>query len=161
MNNKNYKPCIVLLFMVALEIWNFVHFLGLAFGLGGATFANIISSKAENDKDVASAFGKIMPSIVKMIWLGLVLLIISGIALSNYVTWELNTQLLIIKHILVVWIVVIGFFIGMSSRKVMIHAPVGKEKPSEGFLRSKRLVKNLSRINLILWYGITLLSAFV
>ena len=35
-----------------LEIFNFIHFLGLAFGLGGATIAAVISSKAMKDKNI-------------------------------------------------------------------------------------------------------------
>lgn len=128
--------------MVALEIFNFMHFLGLAFGLGGATIAAVISSKSNKDKDVKKAAAKIMPSIVKFIWLGLVLLIISGIFISFLVTWPLNKQLLIIKHVLVAWIVIIGVIIGRRMKK---------QKP----------IKGLSIINLILWYVVTLMSAFV
>ncbi len=147
--------------MAALELWNFVHFVGLAFGVGGATIANIISAKADKDKDIAKAYGKIMPSIVKVIWLGMLLLIISGIALPFYVKWTLNKQMLIIKHILVVWIIIFGVIMGFSSKRMMVHAPAGKEKPSEKFLRIKKLVKGIGLINLILWYLVTLLSVFV
>lgn len=128
--------------MVWLEIFNFLHFVGLAFGLGGATIAAIISSKAEKDKNVAKVMEKIIPPIVKLIWVGLILLIISGIALPFYVKWPLNKQLLIIKHILVVWIVIIGIIIGVRSKK-------------------KKDIRGLSIINLILWYAVTLMSEFV
>ncbi len=127
--------------MVWLEIFNFLHFIGLAFGLGGATIAAIISSKAR-DKDVGKALEKIMPPIVKLIWTGLILLIISGIALLFFVKWPLNKQLLIIKHILVTWIVIIGIIIGRRMKK-------------------KKNIKGLSMINLILWYAVTLMSEFV
>jgi uncharacterized membrane protein len=125
-----------------LETFNFLHFIGLAFGLGGATIAAVISAKAGKDKDVASALGKIIPSIVKLIWLGILFLIISGIGLIFLVKWPLNRQLLIIKHVLVAWVVIIGIVIGIRSKK-------------------KKSIKGLSIINLILWYGITLMSAFV
>jgi len=71
--------------MVMLEIFNFLHFIGLAFGLGGATIANIISAKSAEDKEIASVTHKIMPPIIKLIWLGLILLIISGIALPFFI----------------------------------------------------------------------------
>lgn len=128
--------------MALLEIFNFLHFIGLAFGLGGATIATIISAKAAKDKQVAKVIGKIFPSVVKLIWVGLVLLIISGIALPFYVKWPLDKRLLIIKHILVFWIVVIGIIIGIRTKR---------KKDSRG----------LGIINLILWYGVTLMSAFV
>ena len=128
--------------MVALEIFNFLHFLGLAFGLGGVTIAAVIISKAGKDKDIGKVMGKIMPSIIKFVWVGIVLLVVSGIALPFYISWPLNKQLLIIKHVLVAWIVIIGVVIGIRNKK---------RKP----------IKALCNINLVLWYAITLMSAFV
>jgi len=127
--------------MVWLEIFNFLHFIGLAFGLGGATIATIISSKAK-DKDIAKVMGKILLPIVKLIWIGMILLIISGIFISFLIKWPINRQLLIIKHVLVAWIVIIGIVIGRRMKK-------GKN------------IKGLSMINLILWYAVALMSAFV
>jgi uncharacterized membrane protein len=144
-----------------LEIFNLLHLIGLAFGLGGATIAAIISTKAEKDKELAGAQMKLMPSISKLIMLGLLLLIISGIALPFYIKWPLDKQLLIIKHVLVVWIIIIGIFIGRRFKKMSRISPVGKEKPKAEFLRAKKQVKILSIINLILWYAVTIMSAFV
>ena len=128
--------------MIALGIWNFLHFIGLALGLGGATILNIISLKSRNDNDIAKALSKIIPSIVSLIWVGIFLLIVSGIALPFYITWPLNKQILIIKHILVVWIIVIGIILGVSSKK-------------------RINLQWLGAVNLILWYIVTLLSVFV
>lgn len=125
-----------------LELINFFHFIGLAFGLGGATIATIISIKASKDKEIQKIIGKLMSPIVKLIWIGMFLLIITGIALPFYVKWQMNTSLLIIKHIFVAWIIVIGIMIGIMSKR--------RKNP-----------KILSIINLILWYLVTLLSAFV
>jgi len=147
--------------MVALEIWNFLHFIGLALGLGGATIANIISRKADNDKELSRGLHKILPPIIKLIWTGLILLIISGIALPYYITYPMNKQILIIKHVIVVWIVLIGIFIGIISKRVMTSTPIGKEKPKQEFLKISKIMKVLSTINLILWYVVTLLSAFI
>ena len=147
--------------MVYLEFFNFLHFVGLAFGLGGATIATIISIKSEKYKEVALAMNKIIPSISKLIMFGLVLLIISGIALPFFITWPLNSTNLIIKHILVVFIVIFGITMGTKSKKIMKLMPKPNEKPSLIFIKTKRQVKTLSIINLILWYAVTLLSAFV
>lgn len=128
--------------MVWLEIFNFLHFLGLAFGLGGATIATIISNKARKDSEVRKTAWKIMPSISKLISFGLLLLIISGIFISYMVRWPLNKNLLILKHVLVVWILVVGIIIGRRMKK-------------------RKDISGLSKINLILWYVVTLMSAFV
>ena len=147
--------------MAALEIFNFMHFIGLAFGLGGATIASVISAKAEKDKDVSSAFMKIMPSVSKLIMFGLILLIISGVAIAFLVTWPINQTNLIIKHVLVVLIVVIGIMINFKSKKMMKLTHRKDEKVYLNFVKMKKQIKILSIINLILWYGVTLLSAFV
>jgi hypothetical protein len=127
-----------------LDFYNFLHFVGLAFGLGGATIMTIISIKAEKYKEVALAMGRIGPLIVKLIWVGLLLLIISGIALPFYITWPLDKTMLLIKHILVAFIVIIGIILGISSRKGL-----------------RKQMKILVIINLILWYLVTLLSVLV
>ena len=130
--------------MMWLELFNFLHFVGLAFGLGGATIATIISLKANKDKEIVNVLGKILPSIVNLIWLGLIFLVVSGIALPFFIKWPLNKEMLFIKHILVIFIVIFGIAIGIFSRK-----------------KAMKEVKIFSIINLILWYFVTFLSAFV
>lgn len=144
-----------------LEIFRLLHDVGLAFGLGGATIAAVISSKAEKDPEMNNSVMKITPIIVKFIWIGLILLIVSGIALPYFIQWSINKGMLLIKHVFVVWIVIIGVFIGTRVKKMKRLAPKGKEKPSGEFLKAKRQLKAFSRINLILWYIVTILSVFV
>ena len=91
----------------------------------------------------------------------MLLLIISGIALPFFIEWPLDKNMLLIKHVLVVWIIIIGFFLWFSSRKMNRLAPKEKEKPSLRFLKVRSQMKAFSIINLILWYLVTLLSVFV
>lgn len=144
-----------------LEFFNFLHFVGLAWGLGGATCAAIISSKTEKNKELNILSMKVMPAISKFIFMGLILLIISGVALPFFMTWPLDKGMLIIKHVLVAWIVVIGFFLGSKSKKMIKFSPNQNEKPSWQFIKTKKQIKAFSIINLILWYLVTLLSVFV
>ena len=144
-----------------LEIFNFLHFIGLAFGLAGATIAVMIMRKANKDKDVGLAAAKIVPSISKLIWLGFILLVISGIGISFLAEWPINKQILLVKHVLVAWIFVFGVIIGFKIKKMQKLTPKPKEKPSLNFLRIKKQVESLGFISLILWYAITLLSVFV
>ncbi|MFH1592594.1 MAG: hypothetical protein ABIB47_04485 [Candidatus Woesearchaeota archaeon] len=146
--------------MVLLSFFNFLHFVGLAWGLGGATIVTVISIKSEKDKDIDVASMKLLPAISKFIWFGLMLLIISGVALPFYVNWPLDTQMLILKHIAVAFIVIIGVAIGLKFKK--LHQLTKLEgKPEPRFLKAKKQIKLLSIINLILWYVVTLLSVFV
>jgi len=120
----------------------------------------ILNSKSK-DKDVAKAAVKISPAVVKLIWIGIILLILSGILLPKYIKWELDAQNLLIKHILVGWIILIGILLGVNSRVMRRYAPKGDDKPSLGFIRAKKKMKVFSFINLVLWYLITLISVFV
>ncbi len=147
--------------MLWLELFRVLHIIGLAFGLGGATIAAVISAKAEKDKDVGKALGKIMPSIVKFIWLGMLLLIISGIALPFYISWSIDKNMLLAKHVLVALIIIIGIALGINAKKMHALAPKPKEKPSAKFLAVKKLLKAFSIINLILWYAVTIMSVFL
>src|SRR3989344_6691636 len=149
-----------------LEIFNFIHFVGLALGLGGATIAFLISRKADKNPEISLAISKIMPSVSKLIFAGLILLVVSGIALPFYVKWPLNKNLLIIKHVLVAWIFIIGIILGINMKKLNKYAPKAKEKPSSlgkrsrtplyeeampEFLRAKKKIKILGTINFFLW----------
>lgn len=147
--------------MALLEFFNFLHFIGLAWGLGGATCAAIISSKAEKNKELTNLSMKVMPAISKFIFMGLILLIISGIALPFFIGWPLDKNMLIVKHVLVAWIVIIGIFLGSKSKKMVKFSPKQNEKPSWQFIKTKKQVKAFSIINLVLWYVVTFLSVFV
>lgn len=147
--------------MVLLELFNLLHFIGLAWGVGGATVAAIISRKAEKNPEIGHAVMKILPAISKLIWAGLILLIISGIGVSAYVKWPLDMNMLIIKHVVVVLIVVIGVIIGFKIKKMAALAPKPKGEPSPQFLKTKKQVKNAGIINLILWYIVVVLAVLV
>lgn len=147
--------------MVLLEIFNFAHFVGLAWGVGGSTIAAIISAKADQHPEINPAVMKIIPTISKLIWFGLFLLIISGIGISLTIRWPIDKNMLIIKHILVVLIVIIGIIIGLKVKKIKNLAPKPKEEPSFTFLKTRKQLKTFSIINLILWYAVVILSVLV
>lgn len=143
------------------EFFDFLHFIGLGWGLGGATIATIISIKAEKDPSLGPAVMKLMAPISKLIFGGLILLIISGIALPFFMKWPLDQQNLIIKHVLVVLILVFGIVLGISSKKIKSLSPQGGGEPSPEFLKIKKRMKLFSTINFVLWYLVTLMSVFI
>ena len=138
-----------------LELFKFIHYAGLILGVGGATFASIIMAKAGKDADIGKATGKLMPYFIKAIWLGILFLIISGVYLQLNSPWKINTSLLIIKHILVVWIIIFGIFLGIKSKKII------REKDESKKAGIGRQIKIVSKLNLLLWWLVTLMSAFL
>lgn len=147
--------------MVWLELFNFLHFIGLAFGVGGVTIAAIISAKAEKDKEIASISMKIISSISKLIWVGIFLLIISGIALPFLIRWPLNEEMLIVKHILVILVIIMGIILGLKTKKLRAFAPKPRKRPSPQFLKIKKQLKIFNTVGLVLWYIIMFLSVFM
>src|SRR3989344_7592104 len=147
--------------MAWLEIFSILHFIGIAWGVGGATAAAVISAKSDKDPEISHAAMRIMPAISKLIWLGLILLIISGIGISIISQWPIDKNMLLIKHVLVAWIVIIGIIIGINAKKMQALAPKPKERPSAQLLKATRLMKAFSIINLILWYAVTIMSVFL
>src|SRR3989338_3058782 len=147
--------------MAWLEIFSILHFIGIAWGVGGATAAAVISAKSDKDPEISHAAMRIMPSISKLIWLGLILLIISGIGISALSQWPIDKNMLLVKHVLVALIVVAGIILGINAKKMHALAPKPKEKPSAKFLAAKKLLKAFSIINLILWYAVTIMSVFL
>ena len=147
--------------MDLLPLFQFMHYLGIAYGVGGATIAKIITTKADKNQELVPATMKILPSISKLIWLGLILLAISGVALIYLVKWPINRQLLLVKHVLVLWILIFGILISAKGSKLMKLIPKAKEKPSLEFLKTKKQMKVFSTINLILWYLVTIISVLL
>ena len=144
------------------EIFRFLHFVGLAWGVGGATVASIISAKADKDREIAGSFMKIVPAISKLIWIGILLLIISGVGIGMSTPYGApNKQLFIIKMIIFALLIVIGIIIGFKIKKMKLIAPKENENPLDEFLKTKKQLKVLSIISLVIWYAIVGLSVFL
>lgn len=125
--------------MVLLETLNLLHMIGIAWGVGGSTIGAILLAKAGKDRVAAPHLMKLMPPISKLIWLGIILLIASGIGLVPLVTWPMDPTILLIKHMAVIVLVVNGIILGLRGK-------------------AKKDVRLNALIGLILWYLITVLS---
>jgi hypothetical protein len=130
--------------MVLLETMNFLHFLGTAWGVGGATLAAILSAKLKKPSQ-APLLKEVMPVISKLILFGLLLVCASGIGLIFIVTWPMNIAMLIIKHVTVGALIVNMIFMKISQKRK----------------KSKKARKVSGIIGLLLWYVIIVLSVIV
>lgn len=147
--------------MVLSEAMWLLHFLGLAWGVGGATVAAILMAKADRNPEIAPLVMKTMPAISKLIWIAIILLVVSGIALAQLVTWPINPTILLAKHALVVILILNGLYLGFRILpKMQKLAPTGG-KPSAEFLKAKKSAKIASILGLVLWYVILVLSVMM
>ena len=146
---------------VEFTVVQLLHYIGVAWGVGGVTMSIIVSMIADKNPENASHFMLVNKAIMKLIWIGLILLIISGFAYSY--TWPYGTleysTLLMIKHVLVAILIIVALVITFAFvPKVMKNKPKKDEKPLAAFINAKRNVKIGSIIGFILWYLILILS---
>ncbi|MAG22092.1 MAG: hypothetical protein CL943_02195 [Candidatus Diapherotrites archaeon] len=140
---------------------HFFHIVFLAWGVGGVTIAMLLSIKADKEPDLGPAVMRLMPSISKLIWVGLIGLAVTGIVTTSMGLGKgfFDENLLLIKHILVVLIVIAGLnltFRLIPKMKALVPKPGAA--PSAEFLSVKKQMKITSMASLILWYAVVVLS---
>jgi hypothetical protein len=102
-----------------------------------------------------------MPAISKLIWAAIILLIISGIALAQLVTFPVDAAMLLIKHIVVAVLVLNGIILAFGILPKMQKLAPKDGKPSVEFLKAKKSAKASSTLGLVLWYVILVLSVMM
>jgi uncharacterized membrane protein len=134
------------------DIFLIVHFIGLALGLG-ASFANLFlgTIMAKMPPEEARPFALKIMELRKMVYIGISLLILSGLSLmSPY--WRIlpDTPLLIAKLLLVTILAIIIY--------VMKNAG---DKFKKGDISQVKLLKPLSKIGLVITLLIVILAVSV
>jgi hypothetical protein len=137
----------------------FFHTVGLAFGLGGVTANVMLMIKARFDKELASTIIKILKTIGTLIFLGLVLLTISGIGFMR-LGYPL-TRTLAVKHVLVVALWIEGPLIFYLTSKLAKLSPKQGEPPSPKLISTRRKMQALAAVGLVLWYTTTVLGTLL
>jgi hypothetical protein len=169
------------------SVFIFIHIVGLAFGLGGVTVNFALMIKARFDKELASIIPRVSKTIGPLIFLGLVLLTISGIGFVH-LGYPLTRTLVVKLHLVgVLWVE--GLLISYLSSKLgrlapkshladidreiervkkhvsaglsgSVLEPLG-EPPSLKFLSTRRKMQALATVGLFLWYTITVLGVLL
>ncbi|MCK5254063.1 MAG: hypothetical protein KAQ96_13980 [Thermoplasmata archaeon] len=138
-----------------------LHVLALAWGLGGVTVNVILMMKAEKNPEIAPVVMGLAPSVAKLIWVAIVLLIISGVGLAIEGADYLDGTILLVKHALVAVMVFGGLILlFVMMPKMQAFAPKGGP-PSAEFLAVKKKVQGIGMMNVILWYAIFVISYLV
>jgi hypothetical protein len=137
----------------------FFHTIGLAFGLGGVTASFVLMIKSRFDRELASTIINVSKTIAPLIFLGLVLLTISGIGFMR-LGYPL-TRTLAIKHALVVALWIVGpIMLYLTSKLEKLSSKPG-EPPSPKFLSTRTKVQALAVVGLVLWYATTFLGVIL
>ncbi len=126
-----------------------LHTLGIALGTGGATIANLINIKSEKNPELAPAVMRLLPSISKVIWAGLFLMLITH-ATEFFLSPALITG---VQLLVVLLLLAAGATITLVLMpKLLRSAPKPPAKPSSEFLSTKSKLKILGMGTLALWY---------
>ncbi len=139
-----------------------LHLLGLIFGVGGATALFVINKKAERNPELQRLSISLLKPFSILIWVGIVLLAISGIGLQATTKEPINKSMLLLKHLLVVLIIVNGVYLGISANKLGKLAKASKEsKINQQIIKLKNRMKFIGILNIILWYAVIILSVIM
>lgn len=136
-----------------------MHLLGFALGVGGATITDILFFKFLNDFKISEEENKVLHTLSQIIWVGLLFAIISGIGLYLPNAEVLNeTPKFLLKTLVVLVIIINGAFLNLyvSPRLVTISWSSATLLPVKSILRLRRAAFALGAISFVSWY-----SAFI
>jgi len=138
------------------------HLLGFALGLGGATVTDMFFFKFLRDYHISKWEANIMHSVSQLIWVGLAILLISGIGLYLPEIARFNASSKFITKVIIVGIIFInGVVLNLyiSPKMMMINfRKKHKHHPGE-LLRLRRAAFASGAISLVSWYSAFILGA--
>lgn len=136
-----------------------MHLLGFALGVGGATITDILFFKFLNDFKISEVENKVLQTLSQIIWIGLLIAVISGIGLYLPNAAVLNeTPKFLLKTIVVAVIIINGAFLNLyvSPKLVTISWNSSNLLPIRSILRLRRAAFALGAVSFVSWY-----SAFI
>lgn len=142
-------------FVVAL------HLLGFALGVGGATITDTFFFKFLKDYHISKWEAKILHQVSQVIWVGLGILILSGIGLYLPNMEALNMSTKFISKVIIVAIILLnGILLNMYISPKMINISFRKKHkhhPGE-LLRLRRAAFASGAVSIVSWYSAFLLG---
>ncbi len=154
---------------MADSLINFLHLLATAVWLGGAIFIKAILEPATRQIDPREA-GKLQGVIAKRFtitaWSSIIVLLITGyLKTPAEMLFDTSSSMglaLFVKHILIVFVIVIGLLIAfVAVPRLKRAAPAPGSPPSEDFVKANRQLLRLSMTSTIIGIGILLCASFL
>lgn len=136
-----------------------VHLLGFALGLGGATISDIMFFKALKRKQITSDTYYALSTLSKVIWIGLVLLIFSGLVIFWLIYAEQGSLPMLLSprwqmKLLLVGVVLVNGFVFMGRIFPFLKSLVGTTLTLQT-LSPKILSLAISgTVSILSWYSI-------
>jgi len=139
-----------------------LHLLGFALGVGGATISDLFFFKFLKNFKISTWESRVLHEVSHLIWIGLALLIVSGMALWLPDMAALNqADKFIAKVIVVAMVLLNGIFLNLYVSPKMIHISFGEEHVRyPGQLHTlRRLAFASGAISITSWYTAFILGA--
>lgn len=140
-----------------------IHLVGIALGLGGATFTDVFFFKFLRDLKISRDEAAILRTISQVIWFGLAVLILSGIGLylGDVAGYNQSSKFLM-KMVVVAVILVNGAFLNLKITPHLIHISFGDDpmkSPKQELRRERRVAFALGGVSFVSWYSALILGA--
>lgn len=140
-------------------LWG-IHILGVVFGLGGATVTDVMFVNFMRDFRIQRREAEIMETLSKVVWVGIALLILSGLGLL-LPAWDTfwASDRFVMKMTAVAVVLVNGIFLNLwiqpRARRISFVKP---EEPlpseqKEKQVRLRRIAFALGGISFVSWYS--------
>lgn len=140
-----------------------LHLVGMAIGLGGATITDIFFFQFLKDYKISESEADTMNTISQAIWIGLALLVVSGIGLYLPEMARLNdSPKFLLKVIVVSVILVNGLFLNLLIAPRLIKISFGEKHRHQGgeLHHIRKIAFALGAVSIISWYSAFILGMF-
>lgn len=140
------------------SVVNFFHLMATALWIGGAAYAHLVLLPSLKEIDPQQS-GKLQGVIAKrfaiVAWGSIITLLLTGFLKTPSELWFDTTtemgQILLVKHLLVGFVLVVGITIGTAIvPNLHKNAPKPGEAPTETFIRLRNRLSQFATINLVL-----------
>ena len=142
--------------MLSYQLLIILHLIGLAIGVGAATVADIMVFRFLKDFHISRWETKVLKTVSIMIWVGLAILILSGIGiyLQNTVRYNFTVKFLV-KMVIVGIIILNGILLNLYITPRLVKLDFADHQLS--FV--KRITFASGAISMTSWYTVLILGA--
>lgn len=145
--------------MNALEIITYIHIIGVALGFGGAMVGDAMFFSSIRDKKFTTTELRFMKLGGKLIWLGIAILIASGIGLV-YITPELLQSSKFLTKMVIVAVIIVNGVIFHGYHIPNIHKNLNKSTKTTPFFQKKGYLLTMSGgVSVVSWLSAAFLGS--
>lgn len=138
-----------------------LHMIGMALGLGGALITDIFFFKFLKDYKISEGEADTMNTLSQVIWIGLGILILSGIGLYLPEMARLNASpKFLVKAIVVGVIVINGLFLNLLIAPKLVKITFERKPHPDGMHHIRRIAFALGAISMTSWVSAFVLGSF-